>query len=286
MKSGIIAVVCAAMVGGLVPAVHADQAAKVTVAVNDVTHGKTSSGGSSAAGVGTLIHDGDYLETHAKSRAELQLPTTGATITRLGASTIFNYSASSNTVDLQQGDILFCKPSNAQKLNIMTAAVTAGITGTTGFVSVQNTGKKTTYVLGLIEGHAIAHADGHPFPLGPGDVIQFTPGQKPFSYSFDIPRLVKSSPLITKFNSTLPNQSAIDKALAEYADDVSRGFITAPSNSITYSGGIPVLSGPAFSSAQNAQAQGKGGTAPPPPPPPSNPYRTGGSPFNSTSPGH
>jgi len=217
----------------------------------------------------------------------MRLPTT--TITRLGANTIFNYTADSNTVDLQEGDILFCKPPSAPKLNIMTAAVTAGITGTTGFVSVHGVGNKKTYILGLIEGHAVAHADNHPFPLGPGDILEFKPGQKPFLFAFDVPRFVKSSSLLHKFSSPLPNQAAIDAELADYADDVGRGFIVPPSKSIDYSGDIPVLSTVAYSSAQNAQAQSTKSGSPPPPPLPTQPTSPRGSgnynPYG-TSPGH
>ena len=134
----------------------------------------------------------------------------------------------------------------------------------------------------------MASADNHPFLLGPGDALQFKAGNKPFMFSFDIPRLVKSTPLLSKskYPGTLANQPYIDKALADYADDVSRGFITAPSSSISYAGGIPVLSGPSISSAQNAQAP-KGNTAPPPPPP-SRTYSPGSGSYNpyGTSPSH
>jgi hypothetical protein len=244
-----------------------DEAAKVTEKVNDVEAG-TKSGGTAPAKVGTMVHDGGYLETGMKSRAALLLPT--SSITRLGSNTRFNYSADSNTIDLQEGAILFCKPPDAAKLNIMTAGISAGITGTTGFVSVTG-GSRKTYTLGLIEGAAIVHADGQPFPIGSGEIVQFTPGQKPFQFAYDIPRFVKSSPLLHRFTGTLPNQSKIDHALAEYADDVRRGFIVPPSKSIDYSGEIPVLSNVAYSSAQNAN-QPKGS----PPPPPSSTYRPGG----------
>ncbi len=287
MKTGIIAVVVWTMAAGFGAALFADQTATVTQAVNEVTHGTSSSSSDAPAKAGTVIHDGEYVETHSKSRAELQLPAT--IITRLGANTVFNYTAGSNTVDLQQGDILFCKPPEARKLNIITAGVTAGITGTTGFVSIQSSGRKPTYILGIIEGHTVAHANGLVYPLGRGDVVQFTPGQKPFIFSFDVPRFVKSTPLLSKskYSSTLPNQGAIDKALAEYADDVSRGFITAPSKSIDYSGGIPVLSTVAYSSAQNAQAQ-RGNNAPGAASSPSQTYSPGNGGYNpyNTSPGH
>jgi hypothetical protein len=260
--------------------IWADQAATVTLVFNIVEHGKSVEG-TNPASKGTSIQNGEYLTTKAASRAELQLPS--GSITRLGANTSFNYLVDSNTVDLQAGTILFSKPKEgAPRLNIKTAAVTAGIVGTTGFVSVDG---KTT-VLGLIEGHAIANADSHPFLLGPGDALQFRAGAKPFLFSFDTPRLVKSSPLLSKsrYPSTLPTQSYIDKALADYADDVSRGFITPPSNSISYSGGIPILSG-SLSSAQNAQSQAKG-TAPTPPPAPTSTYPRGSNPYNGNSPYH
>ncbi len=277
-----IAILGTAFVLGISSRVNAADTASVTVAVNIVEHGPNASTAREPAEKGTAIHDGEYLQTGSSSRAELLLPT--SSITRLGANTIFNYSVSSNEVDLQAGTILFCKPREAHELMIKTAAVTAGITGTTGFVSVQGTGSKKTYIFGIIEGHAVAHADDHPFPVGPGDILEFRPGIKPFTFPFDLPRFVKSTSLIKSFKGTLPNQSAIDRQLAEYADDVSRGFIITPSRMIDYSGDIPVLSVVAYNSAQNAQGQqSRGGTPPPSTPPPST--SPSGSPFNS-SPGH
>jgi len=278
IKTGNAIYLAAGFCAAFISSVRADQPADVTLAVNMVDHG-TSAGSTNPATKGTAVHSGEFLDTKEQSRAELQLPT--ASIVRLGANTSFNYTAGSNTVDLQAGTILFSKPKEgAPRLNIKTAAVTAGIVGTTGFVSVDG---KTT-VLGLIEGHAVANADNHPFLLGPGDALQFRAGSKPFMFSFDTPRLVKSSSLLSKskYPSTLPTQTYIDKALVDYADDVSRGFITQPSSSISYSGGIPVLAS-SLSSAQNAQSQAKGGT-PPPPPPPSSPR--GSNPFNGSSPTH
>jgi hypothetical protein len=240
---------------GTSAALAVDQSAKVTEAVNRVEYGSKDSGKLNAS-VGTEIQNGEYLETEAQSRAALLLPSTS--VTRLGSNTVFNYSVESNTIDLQEGTILFCKPKDASKLNIMTAAISAGITGTTGFLSIETgKGNHKTYILGIIEGHAVAHADDHPFPLGSGDILEFRPGEKPFVFSYDLPRFVKSTPLINKFKGTLPNQSYIDRALAEYEDDVSRGFIVPPSKAIDYSGDIPLLSNPAYDSALNAQGQSR-----------------------------
>ena len=69
----------------------------------------------------------------------------------------------------------------------------------------------------------------------------------------------------------MPNQSYVDKAVADYEDDVSRGFIVPPSKAIDYSGDIPVYLNPAYDSAQSAQGQSKG-----PPPPSSTTSNRGG----------
>jgi len=254
---------------GIGSSLAAGQTAKVTEAVNVVEHGFKESA-TTPATVGTPVHDGEYLETGGQSRAALLLPT--ASITRLGANTIFNYSVESNTVDLQAGTILFCKPKDAEQLNIKTAAVTAAIVGTTGFVHV-NTDKahQKTYIIGLIEGHATAWADGHPFPIGAGDILEFKPGSKPFVFAYDVPRFVKSSPLLTKFKGTLPNQSYINAEIASYQEDARRGFILSPSHTVDYTGEIPVLSTTAFDSAMNSQGQPKGNAGNPTPGNPSSP---------------
>ena len=277
MKTRLLSYLACAFVLGNGPSLVADQPATVTVAVNAVHHGSSESSITTPAPKGTSVHDGEFLETGALSRAELQLPSTS--VTRLGANTVFNYSVESNTVDLQAGTILFCKPKEAERLNIKTAAVTAGIVGTTGFVSVQGEGRLRTYTLGIIEGHAIAHADDHPFLLGPGDALEFRPGAKPFIFAYDVPRLVKSSPLLTKFKGRLPNQSYIDKAVVDYQNNVSRGFIQTPSHAISYSGDIPIFSTAAYDSAQNAQGLPKG--SPEPPSQPSQTYTGNGGPYTT-----
>jgi hypothetical protein len=223
----------------------ADQEAKVTEAVNQVKHGLQSSNISTPAHEGTLLHDGEFIKTESISRAEMQLPSTS--VTRIGANTIFNYTVDSNLIDLREGTILFCKPKSAgRELQIKTAAVTAGITGTTGFMSVQGGGKKKTYIFGIIEGHATANADGKLFLVGAGEIIEFRTGANPFKFSFDLPRFVKSSSLLHKYKSKLTNQSEIDRAVAEYQDDLSRGFIIPPKSGIDYSSDVPIFASPAY----------------------------------------
>lgn len=241
-----------------------DQTAKVTEAVNEVKYGPERSTEAHPAKTGTLLHDGEYVKTGKESRAELLLPSTS--VTRLGANTIFNYSLATNEIDLQAGTILFCKPKDAkQQLNIKTAAVTAGIVGTTGFVQVTGQGSNKSYVFGLIEGKANAQADGKTFPIHGGQILKFTPGSAPQIFAFDIPKMVDTSPLLHGFKGHLPNQKYIDEAVNNYLDDEHRGF-TQTSSVPTTNGviNIPGITIPAVDSAQNAQSHN--------PPPPASRY--------------
>ena len=230
----------------------ASDPAKVTEAVNVVEHGHQDSSATSPAPVGTLIQDGEFVETGKSSRAEMLLPS--SSIARMGSNSIFNYSVDSNTINLQSGTILFCKPKEAKQLNMMTAAVTAAIVGTTGFVSVHGTGKSHTYIFGIIEGHASAQANGKSIPVGPGQILEFRPGSPPVVFSFDVPRLVRTSIFFTGFKHPLPNQGEVDSEVSSYLDDERRGFIQPPSHGVDYSGGIPTLTTTAYDSASNACA--------------------------------
>jgi len=227
----------------------AGSAATVTEAVNQVDHGLTQSTETHPAPKGTVLADGEYLKTGVKSRAELELA--NKTITRLGANTIFNYSAADNQVDLQTGTLLFSKPKDEKPMTIKTAAVTAAIVGTTGFIQKQ--GK--SIVFGLIEGSATATIDGVDFTIHAGQLLKFTPGSPPQILSFDVPLLLATSPLITKFPHNLPNEKYINREIAEYNDLVGRGFIQPPKDPfylLNFAGYPPTFPLPGFDSAGQA----------------------------------
>jgi len=204
----------------------ADQVATVTQSVNIVDHGPSQSTTSSPAPKGTQIHDGEYVKTGASSRAELQF--SNNTISRLGANTIFNYSASANEVDLQAGTILFSKPKDGKQLNIKTEAVTAAIVGTTGFLQVSHHNGQTTTLFGLIEGHANVTANGNDPGISGGQIIVITPGAPPEIFNFNVPLFLKTSLLFKGFPNDLPNQKYIDAEIAKFSALVAEGFIVIP----------------------------------------------------------
>jgi mannose-6-phosphate isomerase-like protein (cupin superfamily) len=221
---GRIAAIALGSLAVLSSPVMADGAATVTEVVNDVRRGSSQAEITEIAPVGSKLADGQYLKTGVKSRAELQLA--NLTITRLGANTLFDYSPGSNEIDLQTGTVLFSKPKDSTQMTIKTAAVTAAVLGTTGFVQAH--GK--SFLFGLIEGHAQITINGVTYNLGPGDVLRLQPGAKPEIFAYNVPHFLETSPLLTAFTSKLPNQGYIDSEVARYDNLVARGFITPPTN--------------------------------------------------------
>lgn len=254
-----------------------DQSAWVRESRGTVLYGPQQSKASIPARVDTRIPVGDFIQTKSDSLAELLLPS--QSVARIGQNTIFNYSVDTNTVDLDSGTILFCKPTHdgVRTLKIKTAAVTAGITGTTGFISFpkDSKGNQPLCLFGLIEGTVTAHdvAHGKNITVHAGQILEIRLGAQPFLFNFDIPRMVKTSVFFKSFKRPLPNEKEIQDAIAKYDDDVSRGFIGTSSKAVNYTGAVPTLPSSAFDSAQNAQSHGN--QAPPPPSNPRSPFSSG-----------
>ncbi|MCE0524226.1 MAG: FecR family protein [Methylacidiphilales bacterium] len=236
--------------------------ATVTQAVNDVSHGFSQSTATSPAPTGTQIRDGEYLKTGSASRAELEF--SNKTISRLGSNTIFNYSASSNEVDLQAGTILFSKPKNGQQLNIKTEAVTAAIVGTTGFLQVLHQNGHTTTLFGLVEGHANVAAGGNDPVIGPGQIFSYTPGSPPQIFNFNVPLFLRTALLYKGFKSTLPNQSYINAEVAFFNNLADRGFIGNPPPNL----GFPLAGFDSVGKANSNSILSQQPSPPTPPPPP------------------
>ena len=89
-------------------------------------------------------------------------------------------------------------------------------------------GKGATTLVGMLEGKfqggsrwtdSAGREHTTPFTLGPGEMLVARPDGPPRMAQFDIPRFLKTSPLVKGFKAPLPNAAAIDRAIADYQAD-------------------------------------------------------------------
>ena len=208
--------------------------------VNVVTIAPSLTAQAHPASTGAVVADDNIVRTGNASRAELEF--SDLTLARMGANSIFSFDAQARALTCNQGAVLFAKPSNSGRVEVRAGAITAAITGSTGFVSnrhIRGKGKDRTNeeratMLGMLEGKLKGSAVWHDaqgrnhtfsFHLGPGEMIVARPDRRPVIMQFDIPRFVQTSPLITAFNSPLPNANQLSRAIADYNSDAARGFV-------------------------------------------------------------
>ena len=226
-------------VSGLAGAADLSQAV-VRQKVNVVTIAPSLTAQPRPASTGAVVADDNIVRTGTASRAELEF--SDLTLARMGANSIFSFDAQARALTCNQGAVLFAKPSNSGRVEVRAGAITAAITGSTGFVSnrhIRGKGKDRTNeeratMLGMLEGKLKGSAvwrdnqgrdHTFSFHLGPGEMIVARPDRRPVIMQFDIPRFVQTSPLITAFNSPLPNAAQLSRAIAEYNSDAARGFV-------------------------------------------------------------
>lgn len=211
---------------------------------NIVTLAPNRTGEARPAGQGAVIHDENVVRTGTDSRAGLEF--TDLTVARLGSNSIFSFDAKARAMNFNQGAVLFSKPTNSGAIQLYSGAISGAITGSTGFVSTvaiegigkggrtRSNGKGTTTIIGMLEGKiqggsrwidSAGREHTTPFHLGPGEMLVARPDGAPRFAQFDIPRFVKSSPLIKGFKAPLPNGAALDRAIANYESDERHGFI-------------------------------------------------------------
>jgi hypothetical protein len=210
--------------------------------VNVVTVAPSLNATAQPVAQGAIVRDENVVRTGTESRAELEFG--DLTLARLGANSIFTFDAEARAMNCTQGAALFSKPTNSGRVEIRAGAITAAITGSTGFVSNQPTASakkgraassaERTAMIGMLEGKLRGSAvwrdnNGKErtfrFALGAGEMIVAQPGRAPVVVQFDIPRFLSTSPLITGFSGTLPNMNQINRTVAEYQTDERRGFI-------------------------------------------------------------
>jgi hypothetical protein len=220
--------------------------------VNVVTVAPTLGAAAHPAAQGTVVHDENIVRTGNQSRAELEF--TDLTLARMGANSIFSFDAQARALSFTQGAILFSKPTKSGAIELRSGAITAAITGSTGFISnvpiggikpvrhaPVHSGESTTMV-GMLEGRLTGDAHWKDksgreqkmnFRLGAGDMLIAQPGRPPLIVQFDIPRFLETSPLVKGFSRPLPNTAELNRAVAAYQEDARRGFVQATNVSVS-----------------------------------------------------
>lgn len=196
------------------------------------------------AAQGTVIYDKNVVQTGTASKAELEF--SDRTRTRLTSNAIFTFDVAARAMILKQGAGLISKPTNSGPIDFTSGAVSGAIKGSTVFISTVSTeesgkaghrrsnGKRTTTIIGMLEGNVqggTRWTDGagrehtKPFRLGPGEMLVAPSDGPPRGAQFDIPRFLKTSPLVKGFKAPLNNLDALDRAVAAYQADERAGFI-------------------------------------------------------------
>src|SRR6202140_559940 len=229
------------------PASGADLSqAVVKEKVNMVTLAPSLTGEARSAGPGAVIHDKNVVRTGTGSRAALEFA--DLTIARLGANALFTFDAKARVMSVTQGAVLFSKPTNSGTIQVQAGAVSGAITGSTGFISnVRRKGTTktaadhprmkepgSTTVIGMLEGKFRGgtrwidrggHEHTAPFQLGPGQILVARMDGPPRIAQVDLPRFIKSSPLVKGFKQPLPNAAKLDQAVADCQADERGGLV-------------------------------------------------------------
>jgi FecR protein len=192
---------------------------------------------------GATVYDQNVVQTGTASKAELEFA--DRTRMRMTANAIFTFDTKTRTMNHTQGAVLVSKPTDSGAIELRSGAVSGGITGSTVFLSTtplpsgkaghtRSRRKGSTTIVGMLEGKihggarwtdAAGREHSSPFRLGPGELLVARSDAPPRVAQFDLPRFMKSSPLVTGFNSPLPNAAALERAVADYQADERHGFI-------------------------------------------------------------
>lgn len=236
--------------------------AKITKIENIVNYGdiKAGAGSRRRAVVADVVRASNFLLTETESRAELEYE--DGSVVRVGQNTVFSFDASSRTLSLDKGSLIFYIPKGSGGGTIKTRSLTAAITGTVGKVSenmiailegvvtLQPSGRqiKEGYFGRKNPNGTITIAPFDPATAGDGKLMNFQ-GPMPGAKQQFANRARFALPKITQ-SDTLERTQNLPGAIEHFyppapAADRNRNRIVAPPPSneppVTPVGGRPVL---------------------------------------------
>lgn len=163
------------------------------------------------AAIDDKVDEGSALRTGIDSRSELTFA--DLTITRLGANTVFSVNNAGRRVQLDSGSILLYARKDSGGAQILSKAVTVGISGTTViFESRADAYDQLT----VLEDHARVSLNNNPaeaVEVRAGELLHVRAGMKklPAPSRVDLRRIMRTHPLIKNF----PPLPSLDLIVAE-----------------------------------------------------------------------
>lgn len=192
-----------------------------TQVINDVSVVSPATKDSRKAAVNDVVKSPDLIRTGPNSRAELRAP--DATLTRIGANTIFAFDPKGRSLDLQKGSVLFHSPKGRGGGTIKTGGASAAVLGTTLVIVATPDGGFKGIVL---EGRGkFTLPDGTSRNLDAGQLLFVQPGQRGFSPILDInlSKLVTASSLVQGYANELPSISKVNTAIQQQDTALRKG---------------------------------------------------------------
>ena len=151
------------------------------VSVGEITDGRA--GARRPTSVSDVIKANHFVQTGGDSRAELQFK--DSSLVRVGQNSIFSFEASSRSLSLDKGDMLFYMAPGNGVGTIKTPALTAGITGTLC--------KVATDMIAVLRGSITLKVGGRPVKIPAGYAVKAVNG-KVRIFKFD-PRVANKGKL-------------------------------------------------------------------------------------------
>ena len=180
-----------------------------------------AAGNATAAKFNDVLKSPDRVRTGPESRAELTAADN--TITRVGANTVFSFSDSGRTLNLEQGSLLFHTPKGNGGGTIKSGGVSAAVLGTTLIVSATTDGG---FKVILLEGSGtVTLPNGKTVKLKAGQMVFVAPGGTEFSsvMNINLQKLVAGSLLVNGFGHPLPSAPLIADAVKKQNSLIAKG---------------------------------------------------------------
>ena len=180
---------------------------RFTEVIENVTVLEARSEKARPATVNSVLTVPDRVATGPNSRAELLAP--DGTVTRVGASTVFSFSAERREVNLQKGSVLFHSPTGKGGGVIRTNGAQAAVMGTTLIVTATSGGG---FKLLVLEGKAKATlTNGASVNVTAGQLTLVEPGRSNFGpvLTFRLKEQVAGSALLKGFQTPVASEKKV-----------------------------------------------------------------------------